>query len=120
MPYLWERLLGNTDGKGSNGGGASTSLRLHNVCIERRQIKMARCIKCGKPIVWIRTTKGKSMPCDADPVAYREERGGKEKIVTPNGEVISGTFDAKPEEMTGIGYIPHWSTCPQANSFRKR
>ena len=39
MPYLWERLLGNTDGKGSNGGGASTSLRLHNVCIERGQIK---------------------------------------------------------------------------------
>ena len=54
------------------------------------------------------------------PVAYKEIKGGKEKIVTPNGEVISCTFDAEPEEMTGIGYIPHWSTCPQANSFRKR
>lgn len=50
MPYLWERLLGNTDGKGSNGGGASTSLRLHNVCIERGQIKMARCAKCNQEV----------------------------------------------------------------------
>lgn len=120
MPYLWGRLLGNTNSKGSNGNRARTPVRLHDVCIERRQIKMTRCAKCGKPIVWIRTTKGKSMPCDAEPVAYKEERGGKEKIVTPNGEVISCTFDARPEEMTGIGYIPHWSTCPQANNFRRR
>ena len=49
-----------------------------------------------------------------------EIKGGKEKIVTPNGEVISCTFDAKPDDMTGIGYIPHWSTCPQTNSFKKR
>lgn len=69
-------------------------------------MKTTTCKACGKPIVWIRTTKGKSMPCDAEPVAYKEIKGGKEKIVTPNGEVISCTFDAKPEEMTGIGYIP--------------
>lgn len=75
-------------------------------------MKTTTCKACGRPIVWNRTTKGKSMPCDAEPVAYKEIKGGKEKIVTPNGEVISCTFDAKPEEMTGIGYIPHWSTCP--------
>ena len=83
-------------------------------------MKTTTCKACEKPIVWIRTTKGKSMPCDANPVAYKEEHGGKEKIVTPNGEVISGTFDAKPEEMTGIGYIPHWSTCPQASCFKRK
>lgn len=83
-------------------------------------MKTTTCKACGKSIVWIQTTKGKSMPCDAEPVAYKEVKGGKEKIVTPNGEVISCTFDAKPDDMTGIGYIPHWSTCPQANSFKKR
>lgn len=62
-------------------------------------MKTTTCKACGKPIVWIRTTKGKSMPCDAEPVAYKEIKGGKEKIVTSNGEVISCTFDAKPEEM---------------------
>ena len=92
--------------------------RLYEMALKEEGEKT--CKACGRPIVWIRTTKGKSMPCDAEPVAYKEIKGGKEKIVTPNGEVISCTFDAKPEEMTGIGYIPHWSTCPQANSFRKR
>ena len=52
-------------------------------------MKTTTCKACGRPIVWIRTTKGKSMPCDAEPVAYKEIKGGKEKIVTPNGEVIS-------------------------------
>lgn len=38
-----------------------------------------------------------------------------------NGEWLEGVpVDARPEEMTGIGYIPHWSTCPQANNFRRR
>lgn len=83
-------------------------------------MKTTTCKACGRPIVWIRTTKGKSMPCDAEPVAYKEVKGGKEKIVTLNGEVISCTFDAEPDDMTGIGYISHWSTCPQANSFKKR
>lgn len=46
-------------------------------------MKTTTCKTCGNPIVWIRTTKGKSMPCDANPLAYKEEWGGKEKIVTP-------------------------------------
>jgi len=83
-------------------------------------MKTTTCKACGKPIVWIRTTKGKAMPCDANPVAYKKEQGGKEKIVTQNGEVISGTLDAKAEEITGIGYIPHWSTCPKADNFRRK
>ena len=37
-------------------------------------MKTTTCKACGKPIVWIRTTKGKSMPCDAEPVAYKEIR----------------------------------------------
>ena len=40
-------------------------------------MKTTTCKACGNPIVWIRTTKGKSMPCDANPVAYKEEHGGK-------------------------------------------
>ena len=83
-------------------------------------MRTAVCKACGRSIVWIRTIKGKSMPCDAEPIPYMETPKGKEKIVTPNGEIISCTFDAKPEEMTGIGYISHWSTCPQASSFRKK
>ena len=42
------------------------------------------------------------------------------KIVTPNGMVLSCDLDVEPETATGIGYISHWSTCPQAGRFRKR
>ena len=81
MPYLWERLLGNTDGKGSNGGGASTSLRLHNVCIERGQIKMARCAKCNQEV-----TTGYVL-CDR---CYKKMDGIKEDSIK---EILGDNYD---------------------------
>lgn len=78
------------------------------------------CKKCGAPIVWIKTPGGKSMPCDADPITYWEENKARGKIVTPNGDVISCKFEGDPQNATGIGYKPHWATCPFADSFRKK
>jgi hypothetical protein len=58
------------------------------------------------------------MPCDAQPVAYWP--GKKDKIVTPNGEVISCSLTGDPGKETGIGYVTHFATCPEANKFRKK
>ncbi len=80
---------------------------------------MAKCKGCGKEIVFIRTESGKSMPCDIDKIMYWEDKKAKGKIVTSNGMVISSKFDGEPEEATGIGYLPHWSTCPNAKEFKK-
>lgn len=60
------------------------------------------------------------MPCDAEPVLYKAREGAAGKIVTPNGEVLSCDLDVEPDEATGIGYISHFGTCPQAERFRKR
>ena len=49
-----------------------------------------------------------------------ERSGAAGKIVTPNGTVLSCDLDVEPETATGIGYISHWSTCPQAGRLRKR
>lgn len=74
---------------------------------------MRKCKACGAEILWIKTDKGKSMPCDPEQVTYYARRGAKERVVTPNGEVIS--CDLKPPhdgaEPTGVGYVPHWATC---------
>jgi len=83
---------------------------------------MAKCRSCGANIIWLKTKAGKSMPCDAGLVKYWEKRGGSKKIVTPDGEVVScelepGLFD---RNETGSGYIPHWSTCPNAHEFRRK
>ena len=83
-------------------------------------MKKATCRGCGAPIVWIRTTGGKSMPCDAEAVLYKERKGAAGKIVTPNGEVLSCELDVEPDEATGIGYISHFVTCPQAEWFRRK
>ena len=81
---------------------------------------MSKCRSCGAEIIWIRMTSGKSMPCNAEQVMYWEKRGGKEKIVTLNGEVISCEFAGELNRATGLGYISHFSTCPNANQHRKR
>lgn len=77
------------------------------------------CRGCGAPIIWIGTPKGKSMPCDAEAVYYKANANGKSKIVTPNGIVVTCDIITVPEKADGIGYIPHWSTCPKADTFRK-
>lgn len=81
---------------------------------------MAQCKACGAPIVWIAMQSGKSMPCDAAQIAYSADKTGKDTVITPNGETLRATINPPPEEATGIGYIPHWATCPHANKFKRK
>lgn len=83
-------------------------------------MKRGNCRGCGADIVWIQTTAGKSMPCDPEPVIYWAKKGASGKVVTPNGEVISCVFEGDINKATGIGYISHFSTCPEAGSFRNK
>lgn len=80
---------------------------------------MAKCKSCGAPIVWIDTLAGKKMPCDAEQVIYWERKGAAGKIVTPNGEVLSADLTGEPDKATGVGYVPHWATCPAADAHRR-
>lgn len=79
----------------------------------------AICRGCGAPIVWIKTAAGKAMPCDPALVYFKPASGGKEKIVTTRGEIVSCEI-VPAAEAAGAGYRPHWATCPQADSFKGR
>lgn len=79
-----------------------------------------QCGGCGRRILWIKTKAGKNMPCDPIMLNYRKENGGKEKIVTQDGEVVSGVTGVSPEEADGIGYISHFATCSQSKRFQRR
>lgn len=81
---------------------------------------MATCKACGAEIVWIDTLAGKKIPCDTKLVAYWERKGAPGKVVTPNGEVLSADLMGEPDKAPGIGYVPHWATCPAADQFRRR
>ena len=59
-------------------------------------MKTALCRSCKKPIVWLTTKNGRTMPVD--------EAGVSE------GDVV---FDA-------TRHVSHFSTCPAADTFRKK
>ena len=80
---------------------------------------MSKCKGCGAPIIWIATLGRKSIPCDPEPVFYWQKPKAKGRIVTKNGEIISCELIGDTNIATGIGYIPHWATCPEASRFRK-
>ena len=84
-----------------------------------QHIRAGACRGCGAALVWIPTPGGKSMPCDAEQMLYRTRAGAKGKIVTPNGQVLSADIGVQPEQATGVGYVPHWATCPEAGKFRR-
>ena len=47
------------------------------------------CRACGAPIVFIKTVAGKSIPVNEESKYYIQKANGSQKIVTPNGEVLS-------------------------------
>ena len=82
-------------------------------------MSVCRCKSCGAPIVFIRTDSGASIPCNAEHVPYWQVKGGSKKIVTKKGEVLSAELEGLPGMETGLGYITHFATCPDAEKFRK-
>lgn len=82
---------------------------------------MSLCKGCGARIDWITTTAGKSMPVNPEPV-FVIERGGTDRFVTDEGVVILGRRALPEEERQDlpVAFIPHWKTCPNAGSFRRK
>ena len=82
-------------------------------------MRVFHCKSCGAPIVFIGTGNRTSIPCNAQPLPYWQIKGGSKKIVTPNGVVLSAELEGIPGTETGMGYITHFATCPDAEKFRK-
>lgn len=84
----------------------------------------ATCSKCGASIVWLKTPKGKWMPANEGLHRYKKSDEGKQFVVNDRGELIRCEIieeQTRPgAPLTGMGRIPHWATCPYADSFRKR
>lgn len=86
-------------------------------------MKKGKCRSCGAKLEWIETASGRKMPCNEDQVYYTENPKGKDKVVTPDGQVLRCDIipeDGPLDQATGWGYQPHWATCPDADKFRKK
>lgn len=78
------------------------------------------CRGCGAEIIWVKTEAGKNMPCDPGLVPFREAAGAKERAITMRGKVVCCELRPTRGPVTDFGYIPHFSTCPQAGKFRRK
>ena len=65
------------------------------------------CRNCGCHIMWVKTKAGKNMPVDPTMISYRRPGAGvkaKEKIVTPEGEVVCAD-KVSSESAEGLYWI---------------
>lgn len=81
---------------------------------------MAKCRSCGAEIVWMQMKSGGHMPCDPPLVPFWAKFRAKGKVVTLTGDVVSCEFEGSPDDLTDVGRIPHWATCPNAAQHRRR
>lgn len=66
------------------------------------------CKRCGRPIGWIFTDKGRRMPIDPEPV----EDGNV--ICEYRDGVLHGVVLAKGKPRpTGVAFVAHFTTCPE-------
>lgn len=78
------------------------------------------CRACGKPIIWMKTKAGRTMPCDARLQLYWQSDEGSQRILTHAGELKRCELHGIPEEASGMGRTPHWGSCANPDRFRKR
>ena len=89
--------------------------------------KQTLCRACKAPIIFIKTTAGKTMPCDAEAIPFyagADGAHGIETFVTPDGQIKRGYRYGSISELGKtenqlVGYISHFATCTNPDFFRK-
>ena len=79
-----------------------------------------RCRACGKPILFIKTAKGKTIPVDVRPLQFVPDANGRSLYVTDEGDVIHGVPAQEMDPDKHTGYISHFATCTNPDDFRSR
>ena len=81
------------------------------------------CRACGKPILFIKTEAGKSVPVDPIPKRFIPEEEN-EKYINEDGEVKRGRgLDWRgvwTTKQTEAGYTDHRTTCPAAEDLKRK
>lgn len=77
------------------------------------------CKSCGRPLRFIKTRTGKSMPCDWEPVRFVPDLNGENVYVQEDGTVLRGALPLPQDSDVETGYVSHFATCPEADRFRR-
>lgn len=80
---------------------------------------LTRCRGCGRPLVFVKTYNGKSLPCDPERVPFVPDLNGQYLFVTDEGDVLRGTMPRPEDSDVHFGRFSHFATCPEAEKFRR-
>lgn len=80
---------------------------------------MSKCRSCGAEIKFIQTTAGKWMPCDPDAIHFND-CDEPETLIMEDGETYCVNPEHRYVQDDAYGYRSHFSSCPQADNWRKR
>jgi hypothetical protein len=75
-----------------------------------KDVGTSRCRGCEATILWARTKTGSRIPLDAEPT-----RAGNVAFVDGYARVFPKGHEFPQSAEV---YMPHWATCPKADSFR--
>jgi hypothetical protein len=70
------------------------------------------CRGCPAKIFWVKTDAGKMMPVDAEPTTTSSDAY---VLYGPDGKRVTG-----PPGSSRTGHVPHWSTCPVREQFKRQ
>lgn len=104
------RIASYSSDRKLSAAGLLTSQYLEEELGKKVEKLIATCRQCGRRILWVRMRSGKNMPVDMALHNYKKDSTGKEKIVTPDGEVVTGRI-LVGERGDGAGYISHFASC---------
>lgn len=76
------------------------------------------CSRCGRLITFVRTERGKMMPCDAARVNFTADPRGDAFVYLEDGVSAHGWVLSSVGEGTVKAYRPHWKSCAVAVSAR--
>lgn len=82
-------------------------------------VQPSKCKYCGAPILWVRTTDGKTMPIDPDPTRYGNVVA-EEGTDGPRARVLTTSMVTDPSYAGHRRYTPHFATCPKLPKGRHR
>lgn len=77
---------------------------------------MATCRSCGAVIEWVKTERGRNMPVDPEYIEWESAKPGT-VVITDTGKTFAA--HGLPPWSNFKGRVSHFSTCPEANKWRK-
>lgn len=78
------------------------------------------CKRCGKRTLLIRLDRGKTFPCELEPVEFVPDLCGTARYVLEDGTVLRGCEPKAADKDIHSGWMDHRDVCPKIGKGGRR